>query len=317
MRDYAKVAPQFWTGRTGKALKAAGPEAVIVGMYLMTSPHANMIGVYHCPVAYIAIDTGLTLEGASKGLQRAIEADFCTFEADTEYVFVHAFAEYQIGAELDPKDLRCKGVAKELEKVPKGQCWQGFRARYAVPFNLPAPAVQASPLQAPSKPGTGTGTGTGAKTGTRLAKTSPAVADATTVAPTAEVWKAYAEAYENRYGATPVRNAKGNGQLAQFVARIGADEGPAVARFYVGHQGQFYVRAMHSTDLLLRDAEKLRTEWATGRGGVEPAHETDYARAMREKIEQISPRLAAKRTGVIPEPFTIEMEPDNGPCRIS
>ena len=34
MRDYAKVAPQFWTGKTGKALKAAGPETVIVGLYL-------------------------------------------------------------------------------------------------------------------------------------------------------------------------------------------------------------------------------------------------------------------------------------------
>jgi hypothetical protein len=153
MRDYAKVAPQFWTGRTGKALKAAGPEAVIVAMYLMTSPHSNMIGVYHCPIAYISIDTGLTIEGAAEGLQRAIEADFCTFEADTEYVFVHSFAEYQIGAELDPKDLRCKGVANELAKVPKGSCWRGFRARYAVPFNLPIPTVSTSPLQAPSKPG--------------------------------------------------------------------------------------------------------------------------------------------------------------------
>lgn len=149
MRDYAKVAPQFWTGKTGKALKAAGPEAVIVGMYLMTSPHANMIGLYYCPLIYIAHDTGLGMEGASKGLQSAIEADFCTFEADTDFVFVHAFAEYQIGTALDPKDLRVKGVANELAKVPKGQCWQSFRARYAVPFNLPLPGVD---NQAPSKP---------------------------------------------------------------------------------------------------------------------------------------------------------------------
>jgi hypothetical protein len=149
MRDYAKVAPQFWTGTTGKALKLAGPEAVIVGMYLMTSPHANMIGLYYCPLIYIAHDTGLGLEGASKGLQSAIEAGFCTFEAETDFVFVHAFAEYQIGTALDPKDLRVKGVVNELAKVPKGQCWQSFRARYAVPFNLPVPGVD---NKAPSKP---------------------------------------------------------------------------------------------------------------------------------------------------------------------
>lgn len=152
MRDYAKVAPQFWTGRTGKALKAAGPEAVIVAMYLMTSPHANMIGVYHCPVAYISIDTGLTLEGASKGLASAIEADFCTFDESCDYVFVHQFAEYQIGPELAATDNRVKGVVNELAKVPKGQCWQGFRARYTHPYNLPLPASVAPKAEAPSKP---------------------------------------------------------------------------------------------------------------------------------------------------------------------
>lgn len=176
MRDYAKVAPQFWTGRTGKALKAAGPEAVIVGMYLMTSPHANMIGVYHCPLAYIAFDTGLGLEGATKGLHSAIEADFCTFEAETDYVFVHEFAAYQIGEDIDAKDNRVKGIKNELDKVPKGQCWQAFRARYAVPFHLPMPAPKASPSEAPSKPGAGAGAGeeTGAGTGAGVGAAAPA-----------------------------------------------------------------------------------------------------------------------------------------------
>lgn len=82
---------------------------------------------------------------------------------------------------------------------------------------------------------------------------------------TAETWASYAGAYQARYSATPVRNAKVNGQLAQLVARLGADEAPGVARFFVGHQSSLYVQAMHPTDLLLRDAEKLRTEWATGR----------------------------------------------------
>ena len=53
--------------------------------------------------------------------------------------------------------------------------------------------------------------------------------------------------------------------MAQLVARLGAQEAPHVAAFYVGHSAQFYVRDMHSVGLLLRDAEKLRTEWATNR----------------------------------------------------
>lgn len=84
-------------------------------------------------------------------------------------------------------------------------------------------------------------------------------------APSSETWAAYAEAHQARYGAEPVRNAKVNAQLAQLVQRLGAAEAPLVAAFYVGHQRADYVRSMHPVDLLLRDAEGLRTAWATGR----------------------------------------------------
>lgn len=81
---------------------------------------------------------------------------------------------------------------------------------------------------------------------------------------TGQVWDAYSTAYFDRYGAVPVRNAKVNGQLSKFIDRIGSLEAPSVAAFYVRHSGQFYVRGMHSVDAMLNDAEKLRTEWATG-----------------------------------------------------
>jgi hypothetical protein len=84
-------------------------------------------------------------------------------------------------------------------------------------------------------------------------------------AKTASTWASYADAYGKRYAVAPVRNAKVNGQVAQLVQRLGEDEAPAVAAFYVGHSNAAYVRAGHAIGCLLRDAEKLRTEWATGR----------------------------------------------------
>lgn len=84
-------------------------------------------------------------------------------------------------------------------------------------------------------------------------------------APTTVVWNAYSDAYSERYHVEPVRNARVNGQLAQLVSRIGAREAPHVAAFFVGHSAQRYVRDMHPVGLLLQDAEKLRTEWATNR----------------------------------------------------
>ncbi len=135
----------------------------------------------------------------------------------------------------------------------------------------PMPAVVEGPrttvcIASTVLPGTGTGTGTENRKPERKPRTETAtVSPAAAVAPTADVWRAYSGAYADRYGAEPVSNATVNGQLAQFVKRLGADEAPAVARFYVGHQGRYYVQQMHGIGPMLKDAEKLRTEWATGK----------------------------------------------------
>jgi hypothetical protein len=77
-------------------------------------------------------------------------------------------------------------------------------------------------------------------------------------------WKAYSESYEKRYGVEPVRNTKVNSNVKNFVQRVGGDEAPLIASWYVAHSNNFYVRDAHGFGLLTKDAEKLRTEWATG-----------------------------------------------------
>lgn len=155
MRDYGIVSPQFWIGSTGRALRGQ-IEAQLVALYLQTSPHANMIGVYYVTLDSIAKETGLTLEGASKGLRSLEEANFCRYDATTEEVFVVRMAAFQIGEQLEVKDNRCKGVARELEKVASDELRRDFRAIYSIAFHLPA-EVQKPPslppsTQAPSKP---------------------------------------------------------------------------------------------------------------------------------------------------------------------
>jgi len=79
------------------------------------------------------------------------------------------------------------------------------------------------------------------------------------------VWQAYRDAYIARYGVEPIRNARVNGMLAQFVRRLGADIAPQVAAYYLRCNHRWYVARGHSVDAMLRDAEKLYTEWASGR----------------------------------------------------
>lgn len=67
MRDYGKVSPHFWIGRTGKELRQAGPESQLVALYLLTSPHANMIGLYYMPLAFLSHETGLSASANAIG----------------------------------------------------------------------------------------------------------------------------------------------------------------------------------------------------------------------------------------------------------
>lgn len=162
MRDYAKVSARFWTGETGKKIKAAGPEATVVALYLMTSPHSNMLGLYFLPKMYIAHESGLPFEGASKGLLRCIEGEFCSYDEASEVVFVHEMARYQVGEQLKPDDKQCKGVANEIAKLPHTALFKAFYERYALAFHLPDMKGLRRPSKAPPKPRAGTRARTGA-----------------------------------------------------------------------------------------------------------------------------------------------------------
>ena len=156
MRDYAKVSPQFWIGETGKKLRKAGAEAQVVALYLMTCPHANMIGMYYLPVMYLAHETGIGMEGASKGLQSAIEAGICSYDEASEIVWVHEMARYQIADQLAETDKRCKGVQNEYDAVPENPFLAGFFDKYKVSFHMTkkrgSGGERASPIEAPSEP---------------------------------------------------------------------------------------------------------------------------------------------------------------------
>ncbi|MDR5813341.1 hypothetical protein QCE62_07010 [Caballeronia sp. LZ033] len=155
MREYGKVGPQFWIGETGKRLRAAGMEAQITGMYLMTAPHANMLGLYYLPKLYLAHETGLGMEGASKGLQRCIEAGFCAYDEASEMVWVFEMARYQIAESLSSGDKRSAGVQNEYNALPENPYLAAFFEKYGTAYNMTKKRFSVvknpRPSEAPSK----------------------------------------------------------------------------------------------------------------------------------------------------------------------
>lgn len=136
MRDYGKVSPHFWIGKTGKELRQAGSESQLVALYLLTSPHANMIGLYYMPLAFLSHETGLPIEGALKGLKSAIKAGFCKYDEQSEMVWVIEMATHQIGEALKPGDKRCAGVQNEYDKVSDNLFLSEFYDKYSAQFNM-------------------------------------------------------------------------------------------------------------------------------------------------------------------------------------
>lgn len=155
MRDYAKSEPKMWHGRTFKALRK-NHKALVVSLYLMTSPSSNMLGLFAQPLMYMAYETGLGIEGATEGLRICIEEGYCSYDEETEFVWVHTMAAKQIAPELKATDLRCKGIQKEYDGLPDNPFLEAFFRRYQHAFHLTNRRVGSNEIstfsEAPSKP---------------------------------------------------------------------------------------------------------------------------------------------------------------------
>lgn len=78
---------------------------------------------------------------------------------------------------------------------------------------------------------------------------------------TSETWRAYEDAYLLRWNQNPVRNAQVNSQMKKFVERVGVQDAPDIAKFYLAHNKKFYIEKCHPVGLMLADAEALATQW--------------------------------------------------------
>jgi hypothetical protein len=281
MRDYGVVSPQFWIGKTGKSLRGDMP-AQLVALYLMTSPHANMIGVFYVTPGSISEETGLPLEGASKALQSLIEAQFCQFDDDTNEVFVQRMAAFQIGEQLEPKDNRCKGVARELEKVMSDKLRRAFHATYSGAFHLPAMPGQkpkkASPSKAPSKPGSGSGSGSG---------TGPEK--------DTDAFEAAMVAYPRRPGASKAD------ALKAWAARVSGGADPAVILAGVNRYAAYCAACGTEPNFIKQPAtffgpgEHYLSDWTPPARAAPATTETSYQRSQRELVEQATGGLVSRK----------------------
>lgn len=139
MRDYGKVAPQFWIGETGRQIRTLGPLAQVTALYLITSPHSNWLGLYYLPIPLLSHEIGISNEGASEALQSLSEVGFAHYDAPSEWVWVPEMARFQIGESLKADDNRVKGINKDYQSLPNNPFLQNFYDKYHEAYHLEKP----------------------------------------------------------------------------------------------------------------------------------------------------------------------------------
>lgn len=121
MRSFGTVRPTFWTGLTGRAIREAGADAQLLAVYLMTSPHANMLGCYYLPLVLIRKELALSTADVTKGLAIMRKVGFAAYDDASEVIWVYEMAHYQLGDEVSEHDKRLPAVKRcyrELNDCP-------------------------------------------------------------------------------------------------------------------------------------------------------------------------------------------------------
>ena len=78
------------------------------------------------------------------------------------------------------------------------------------------------------------------------------------------LWHTYEAEYYNKYGVYPVTNCKNNSLIKRFSETLPKEDAIDVIRHYFTQKDRFYLVNKHPLTVLLKDAEKLRTEMLTG-----------------------------------------------------
>lgn len=169
MREYARIAPTFWTRGSGKRLRG-DLEAQVVALYLMTSPVTSMVGIFPLSLPTLCNDTGLTLEGARKGLARVSQEALAYYDEEDELVWVPALPKHQLGERMSAgrngkPDNKVIGIKKALAPFKGHRFYDQFLERYGESYLLhdlleegaseglrrgPARATRVAPAPAPA-----------------------------------------------------------------------------------------------------------------------------------------------------------------------
>jgi len=97
-------------------LREFSQNAKLVGMYLLTAPSFNMLGLFAAPISTICIDTGLNQPAVLEAIEELTVSGFIKYNKEREEVWVQPMASTQTGVGKLSANQE-KGVINELMRL--------------------------------------------------------------------------------------------------------------------------------------------------------------------------------------------------------
>jgi hypothetical protein len=135
---YSLVLSSYWTGTTGRQHRAIGSDAQVLALYSITSPAANLYGVYYVSPAQMQYETGLSAERVRQLLGTFQEQDFAYYDWRTEWMWIKKMARWQLcpTKPLKTGDLRLIGLSRWYQSCPLNPWLGPFYDTYSTLFAL-------------------------------------------------------------------------------------------------------------------------------------------------------------------------------------
>ncbi len=115
MRDYGKVYTRFWLKQN---ILSWSNDGKLLGLYLLTCPHCNLIGCFRLPIGYIVSDLAWDEQQATKALAELAKAQFIVRCQRSGWTMIRRFLKH------NPIENPNQGKAafKLLQDVPNDFC---------------------------------------------------------------------------------------------------------------------------------------------------------------------------------------------------
>lgn len=121
MRDYGKVSCLIWRNFDFRAMSE---DARWLALYILTCPHANMLGCFCLPNSYIADDLQWSVQKVQKAIEELQSNKFLTVDRPSGWMIVHKFLKWN--ALANPNQGTAAG--KTFRSIPDKLAIKGMLA---------------------------------------------------------------------------------------------------------------------------------------------------------------------------------------------